>query len=93
MNRAVEKRTPPPTGHSQPVGAEGSLISGMRGRAEAALTATGKASTARRSEPRVLVMQKKLHRWAGADPGRRFDELANLVYDPAFLVVAWKGFE
>src|SRR3954452_20467675 len=34
-------------------------------------------------------MQKKLHRWAKADPGRRFDDRANLVYDPAFLVVAW----
>ena len=41
------------------------------------------------AEHRVLVMQKKLHRWAKADPGRRFDDLANLVYDPAFLVVAW----
>ena len=41
------------------------------------------------AELRVLMMQKKLHRWAGADPGRRFDDLANLVYDPAFLVVAW----
>ena len=41
------------------------------------------------AEWRVLRMQKKLHRWAGADPGRRFDDLANLVYDPAFLVVAW----
>jgi RNA-directed DNA polymerase len=41
------------------------------------------------AEYRVLVMQKKLHRWAVADPGRRFDDLANLVYDPAFLVVAW----
>jgi RNA-directed DNA polymerase len=29
------------------------------------------------------MMQKKLHRWAVADPGRRFDDLANLVYDPA----------
>ncbi len=38
---------------------------------------------------RVLVMQTKLHQWAKADPGRRFDDLANLVYDPAFLVVAW----
>lgn len=38
---------------------------------------------------RVLVMQTKLHRWATADPGRRFDDLFNLVYDPAFLVVAW----
>ena len=28
-------------------------------------------------------MQAKLHRWAAADPGRRFDDLFNLVYDPA----------
>jgi RNA-directed DNA polymerase len=41
------------------------------------------------AESRVLVMQTKLHQWAKADPGRRFDDLANLVYDPAFLVTAW----
>jgi RNA-directed DNA polymerase len=41
------------------------------------------------AEHRVLVMQSKLHQWARADPGRRFDDLANLVYDPAFLVAAW----
>ena len=41
------------------------------------------------AELRVLVMQTKLHQWAMADPGRRFDDLLNLVYDPAFLVVAW----
>jgi RNA-directed DNA polymerase len=40
------------------------------------------------AESRVRVMQTKLHQWAKADPGRRFDDLANLVYDPAFLVVA-----
>jgi len=34
-------------------------------------------------------LQTKLHQWATADPDRRFDDLANLVYDPAFLVVAW----
>jgi hypothetical protein len=36
-------------------------------------------------------MQKELHRWAVTDPDldRCFDDLANLVYDPAFLVVAW----
>jgi len=39
---------------------------------------------------RVRVMQTKLHRWATADAGRRFDDLFNLVYDPAFLVVAWR---
>ncbi len=41
------------------------------------------------AETRVLVMQMKLHRWATADPGRCFDDLFNLVYDPSFLVVAW----
>ena len=42
------------------------------------------------AEHRVLVMHTKLHQWAKADPGgRRFDDLANLVYDPAFLIVAW----
>ena len=41
------------------------------------------------AESEVLTMQTKLHQWASADPGRRFDDLYNLVYDPAFLVVAW----
>ena len=41
------------------------------------------------AEWRVHAMQTKLHQWAATDPGRRFDDLANLVYDPAFLVVAW----
>ena len=39
---------------------------------------------------RVLEMQTKLHQWATDDPKRRFDDLYNLVYDPAFLVVAWE---
>jgi RNA-directed DNA polymerase len=38
---------------------------------------------------RVLRIQTKLHRWAGDDPDRRFDDLFNLVTDPAFLIVAW----
>jgi RNA-directed DNA polymerase len=41
------------------------------------------------AEARVLGIQTKLHRWATDDPGRRFDDLYNLVADPAFLVVAW----
>ncbi len=41
------------------------------------------------AEPRVLAMQTKLHQWAVSDPDRRFDDLYNLAYDPAFLVVAW----
>ena len=35
-------------------------------------------------------MQAKLHRWAVADTGRRFDDLFNLVCDPATLVVAFE---
>ena len=35
-------------------------------------------------------MQIKLHRWAGEDSARRFGDLFNLVYDPAFLVHAWE---
>ena len=41
------------------------------------------------AERRVLEIQAKLHRWAGEDPHRRFDDLFNLVADPAFLLVAW----
>ena len=38
---------------------------------------------------RVAGMQAKLHRWAAADPGRRFDDLFNFVHDPATLQVAY----
>ena len=42
------------------------------------------------AESRVHGMQTKLHQWAKADPGRRFDDVFNLVHDPAFLTVAWR---
>ena len=42
-----------------------------------------------RAERRVLEIQAKLHRWARDEPHRRFDDLFNLVCDPAFLLVAW----
>src|SRR5665647_2227922 len=41
------------------------------------------------AQRRVLEIQTKLHRWAGDDSHRRFDDLFNLVADPAFLLVAW----
>ena len=41
------------------------------------------------AELRVHAMQTKLHQWAISDPDRCFDDLYNLVHDPAFLVVAW----
>lgn len=42
-----------------------------------------------RAERRVREIQTKLHRWSCDDPHRRFDDLFNLVVDPAFLLVAW----
>lgn len=41
------------------------------------------------AELRVLEIQTKLHRWARDEPRRRFDDVFNLVHDPAFLLVAW----
>ena len=38
---------------------------------------------------RVQGIQTKLHQWATDDPDRRFDDLWNLVYDPAVLADAW----
>ena len=38
----------------------------------------------------VRRMQLKLHRWASEDSARRFGDLFNLVYDPAFLTHARK---
>lgn len=39
---------------------------------------------------RVLGMQAKLHRWSRRDATARFDDLFNLVVDPAFLRLAWE---
>jgi len=38
----------------------------------------------------VRRMQTKLHQWARDNPSRRFGDLYNLVYDPAFLMAAWE---
>ena len=46
--------------------------------------------TPEQAEARVLGIQIKLHHWATDDPDRRFDDLFNLVHDPAFLLVAWR---
>ncbi len=39
---------------------------------------------------RVAEIQTKLHRWATDDSNRRFDDLYNLVCDPAVLAEAWR---
>jgi RNA-directed DNA polymerase len=47
------------------------------------------AATLLAAERRVLEIQTKLHRWATNDPHKKFDDLFNLVTDPAFLRLAW----
>ncbi len=42
------------------------------------------------AQERVLGIQRKLHKWAQDDQGRRFSDLHNLVCDPAMLLVAWQ---
>jgi RNA-directed DNA polymerase len=42
------------------------------------------------AQERVLGIQRKLHRWAEDDQDRRFQDLHNLVCDPATLMVAWQ---
>jgi len=42
------------------------------------------------ADARVLEIQTKLHRSASENEDRRFDDLFNLVCDPAFLRVAWE---
>src|SRR5262245_22475236 len=42
------------------------------------------------AQERVLGIQRKLHRWAQDDQDRRFQDLHNLVCDPATLMVAWQ---
>src|SRR3989442_7102386 len=42
------------------------------------------------AQSRVLGIQRKLHKWAKDDQARRFQDLHNLVCDPATLMVAWQ---
>ena len=42
------------------------------------------------AQRRVLDHQRKLHRWARAEPDKRFGDLFNLICDRATLLVAWE---
>ena len=46
--------------------------------------------TAKEAAQRVLNIQTKLHQWSTDNPARRFDDLYNLIYDPAVLLTAWR---
>ena len=41
------------------------------------------------AQARVLGIQRKLHKWSIDDQDRRFNDLHNLVCDPATLMAAW----
>ena len=61
-------------------------------RSEDASVNTGAAGWPSYGQAFVAVrrIQNKLHCWAAADRGRRFDDLYNLVWDPTVLTVAWE---
>ena len=64
----------------------------MTVRSEDASVNTGAAGWPSYGQAFVAVrrIQNKLHCWAAADRGRRFDDLYNLVWDPTVLTVAWE---
>jgi RNA-directed DNA polymerase len=61
-------------------------------RSEDASVNTGAAGWPSYGQAFVAVrrIQNKLHCWAAADRGRRFDDLYNLVWDPTVLTLAWE---
>ena len=61
-------------------------------RSEDASVNTGAAGWPSYGQAYVAVrkIQNKLHCWAAADHGRRFDDLYNLVWDPTVLTMAWE---
>ena len=64
----------------------------MTVRSEDASVNTGAAGWPSYGQAFVAVrkIQNKLHCWAAADRGRRFDDLYNLVCDPKVLTMAWE---
>ena len=61
-------------------------------RSEDASVNTGAAGWPSYGQAFVAIrrIQNKLHCWAAADHGRRFDDLYNLVWDPTVLTMAWE---
>src|ERR1019366_6538290 len=69
---------------------DASLMNDSKSCSESGFSAAARRGPTRRwSSSGYSGLQTKLHRWATSDPRRRFDDLFNLVADPAFLVVAW----
>jgi RNA-directed DNA polymerase len=72
------------------MGKGGSVISGERGGEESLNSGAPDELALYWAERRVLDHQRKLHRWARAEPCKRFGDLFNLVCDQATLLMAWE---
>ena len=53
-------------------------------------TSVFRGPTRRRRSCEYAGCRRKLHHWAVDETDRCFDDLYNLVHDPAFLTVAWE---
>ena len=73
-------------GRPRPLVADGALVGSVTG---CSVWVMVPVSRRRSVIVRMAESGEKLHRWAAADPGRRFDDLFNFVHDPATLVVAF----
>lgn len=72
------------------MGKGGSMTSSTKKAGRSALNSVAPWPSLEEARSRVLSHQRKLHRWASAEPGRRFGDLFNLVCDQATLLVAWE---
>ena len=72
------------------MGKGGSVISSRFGGEESLNSGAIDETTLYWAERRVLDHQRKLHRWAAAEPEKRFADVFNLVCDQATLLVAWE---
>ena len=72
------------------MGKGGSVISSRPGGEESLNSGAIDETTLYWAERRVLDHQRKLHRWARAEPDKRFGDLFNLVCDQATLLTAWE---
>src|SRR4051795_3993063 len=72
------------------MGKGGSVISSDRGGEESLNSGAIDELALYWAERRVLDHQRKLHRWARAEPEKRFGDLFNLICDQATLLMAWE---
>ena len=72
------------------MGKGGSVTSSTKKAGRSTLNSITPWPSLEEARPRVLSHQRKLHRWASAEPARRFGDLFNLVCDQATLLVAWE---